>query len=133
MRTAATLVALAALISTMGLEPRAASAAEARPQCETTYDAAAKAAVVSLLKARYGDAYRGYDVDHPGWALTFAKPDEDEVVTTASGTTRVDPHHVYWRGFSRKPGAARVPAEISIAFERCSNSKIIGYKIESAD
>ena len=94
--------------------------------CTSTYDATQKASVISLLKARYGDAYKTFDLDRPSMVDIVGLGD---IVETAKGRSRVDLRRVAWIGFQRARGARApggVPTGVIVAIDTCSG-KAVGF------
>ena len=116
--------ALLALISAIWLGGTSVRAAAVH--CTSTYDATQKASVISLLKVRYGDAYKSFDLDRPSLVDIVGLGD---IVETEKGRSRVDLRGVAWIGFQRARGAKApvgVPTGVVVAIDRCSG-KAVGF------
>ncbi len=92
------------------------------PTCQTMeYDAAAKASVRTLLRSRYGAAWKAFDLDNP---TLFQGPRLNYV--TASGRRLKDGRHpLVVSGFRRiRPAPSGVPEFILVAFDRCTGRAV---------
>lgn len=75
------------------------------PNCTATYDAAEKASVVSVLRAKLGDAYKDFDLEHP--ILVNLVSGAEETIETIHGKIRIDPRRYSWLGFIHSKGHGR--------------------------
>jgi hypothetical protein len=108
----------------------ATSARAGTANCTSTYNAAERASVASVLRARYGNDFKLIDLDRPSFVDLVG--DGDDIVETSTGKSRVDLGSVAWLGFGRytkfEAQAARIPKDIIVAFDRCSGMAV-GFRV----
>jgi len=128
--SSATRMALLTLVSSVWLA--SASTSTDAAGCFSIYGAADKASAASILKARYGDAFMAFDLDHPGMVGLIISPKRDEFMETAKGRVKIDPREFTWLAIRRTSAAQaetpNLPHDIIVAFRRCSHVAV-GFEV----
>lgn len=106
----------------------ACGAANAKPaRCELTWNADQQATTVKLLRSKFADPYKVYDLRRPGMVLMFFR-----TMQTPSGPKPIPRHNVTWASFEPAEGAPPNTPAIVVAYDLCSG-EAIGYHILSEE